>query len=81
MRTTTSTAVESCRSLALHFRLGDSERTIHYLDATTGKLVESYTGRSRWNHRITRGCTPGISLWLYAKRPGWDLAKFPPMLG
>jgi hypothetical protein len=66
---------------AFYFRLGDAERTMHYMDAATGKLVESYIGRTRWNRWLYHGLHSWDLPWLYANRPSWDLAMIPPMIG
>lgn len=66
---------------ALYFELDDAERTMHYMDAATGKLVESFVTRSRWNRWLYHGLHSWDLPWLYANRPSWDLAMIPAMIG
>jgi len=66
---------------AYYFEYADAERSMHYLDATSGKLVESYVTKSRWNRWLYHGLHSWDLPWLYANRPSWDLAVILPMLG
>jgi hypothetical protein len=64
-----------------YFEFDDPERTMHYVDAATGKVVESFVTRSRWNRWLYHGLHSIDLPWLYANRPGWDVAVIVPMLG
>jgi hypothetical protein len=66
---------------AYYFELGDAERSMHYMDAATGKLVESYGVRNRWNRWLYHGLHSVDLPWLYANRPSWDVALILPLLG
>lgn len=66
---------------AYYFEYADAERTMHYVDAASGKLVESYVTLSRWNRWLYHGMHSLDLPWLYANRPSWDLAVILPMLG
>jgi uncharacterized iron-regulated membrane protein len=66
---------------AYYFEFADVQRSMHYLDAATGRLVESYEPRSRWNRWLYHGLHSWDLPWLYANRPAWDLAVLLPMLG
>lgn len=66
---------------AYYFEYADAERSMHYVDATSGKLVESYVTKSRWNRWLYHGLHSWDLPWLYANRPSWDLAVILPMLG
>jgi hypothetical protein len=66
---------------AYYFELGDAERSMHYIDAATGKLVESYGVRNRWNRWLYHGLHSVDLPWLYANRPSWDVALILPLLG
>jgi hypothetical protein len=66
---------------AYYFEFADAERSMHYIDAASGKLVESYVTKSRWNRWLYHGLHSMDLPWLYANRPSWDLAVILPMLG
>lgn len=66
---------------AYYFEFDDAERTMHYVDAKTGKLVESFVTKSRWNRWLYHGLHSFDLPWLYANRPSWDVAVLLPMLG
>ncbi|MBM3762720.1 MAG: hypothetical protein FJW36_21050 [Acidobacteria bacterium] len=66
---------------AYYFEFDDAGRTMHYVDASTGKLVESFVTLSRWNRWLYHGLHSFDLPWLYANRPSWDLAVILPMLG
>ena len=62
-------------------RLDDPARTHYYIDATTARVVGSYSSRD-W---VTRWAYHGLhSLdfpWLYNHRPLWDIVVITFMLG
>lgn len=66
---------------AYYFEFDDPERSMHYVDAASGKLVESYVTRSRWNRWLYHGLHSLDLPWLYANRPSWDAVVLGPMLG
>ncbi len=66
---------------AYYFEFDDAQRSMHYLDAATGRLVESYEPRTRWNRWLYHGLHSWDLPWLYANRPAWDVAVLLPMLG
>lgn len=66
---------------AYYFEFGDANRSMHYLDAASGRLVESYEPRTRWNRWLYHGLHSLDLPWLYANRPSWDLAVLLPLLG
>ena len=66
---------------AYYFEFGDQDRSMHYVDAASGKLVESYVTLSRWNRWLYHGLHSFDLPWLYANRPSWDIAVILPMLG
>ncbi len=66
---------------AYYFEYADAERSMHYIDAASGMLVESYVTKSRWNRWLYHGLHSMDLPWLYANRPSWDLAVILPMLG
>jgi hypothetical protein len=66
---------------AYYFEFDDAERSMHYVDARSGKLVESFVTRTRWNRWLYHGLHSFDLPWLYANRPSWDVAVIVPMLG
>ncbi|MCX6613032.1 MAG: PepSY domain-containing protein [Acidobacteria bacterium] len=66
---------------AYYFEFADAERSMHYVDAASGRLVESFVTKSRWNRWLYHGLHSWDLPWLYANRPSWDLAVILPMLG
>lgn len=66
---------------AYYFEYADAERSMHYVDAGSGKLVESYVIKSRWNRWLYHGLHSWDLPWLYANRPSWDVAVIVPLLG
>jgi len=57
----------------LYFRLNDAGRSAYYIDPRTGRVVQSYGARSRWNRWLYHGLHSLDLLWLYARRPAWDI--------
>jgi hypothetical protein len=57
----------------LYFRLNDARQSTYYIDPKTGKVVQSYTNRSRWNRWLYHGLHSMDLPWLYARRPFWDI--------
>ena len=55
----------------IYFRLND--KSAHYIDPKTGKVVQSYTKYSRWNRWLYHGLHSMDLPWLYARRPAWDI--------
>ena len=49
---------------ALLVRLNDSERYMHYIELRTGRIVESYVTRSRWNRWLYHGLHSFDLPWL-----------------
>lgn len=66
---------------AYYFEFDDAERSMHYVDAATGKLVESFVTRSRWNRWLYHGLHSFDLPWLYANRPSWDVVVILPLAG
>jgi len=64
-----------------YFEFDDAEKSMHYVDAASGKLVESFVTLSRWNRWLYHGLHSLDLPWLYANRPSWDLVVIVPMLG
>jgi hypothetical protein len=66
---------------ALFVRLDDSERSMHYVDFRTGRVVASYGAGGRWNRWLYHGLHSLDLPWLYRYRPAWDIAVLVLMLG
>jgi hypothetical protein len=65
----------------LYIRLNDASQSAYYLDPQTGKVVKSYSVRSRWNRWLYHGLHSLDFPWLYARRPAWDILILVLMLG
>lgn len=66
---------------AYYFEFGDAEGTMHYVDAATGQVVQSYVTLSRWNRWLYHGLHSLDLPWLYKTRPTWDALVIVLMLG
>jgi len=65
----------------LYFRLNDASRSVYYIDPRTGKVVQSYGTRARWNRWLYHGLHSMDLPWLYARRPAWDIFVIILLLG
>jgi hypothetical protein len=66
---------------AIYVELNDAARSAYYLDPKTGRVVESYGARSRWNRWLYHGLHSMDLPWLYARRPAWDILVIALLLG
>ena len=66
---------------ALFVRLNDPSQSSFYLDPRTGRVVESYGTRSRWERWLYHGLHSIDLPALYAHRPAWDIVVLSLMLG
>jgi len=70
------------RSLpVLYVQLSDVNKSAYYIDPRTGRVVQSYGSRSRWNRWLYHGLHSLDFPWLYAHRPAWDIVVVLLMLG
>ena len=58
---------------AIYIELNDRSRSAFYIDPRTGRVVESYGSRSRWNRWLYHGLHSMDLPALYAHRPAWDV--------
>ncbi|MGA3190559.1 MAG: PepSY domain-containing protein [Bryobacteraceae bacterium] len=65
----------------LYVELSDAARSAYYIDPRTGRVVESYGTRSRWERWLYHGLHSIDLPWLYARRPAWDIVVILLMLG
>jgi hypothetical protein len=65
----------------LFLRLNDLEKSMYYVDLSTGRIVESYGALSRWNRWLYHGLHSIDLPWLYRHRPAWDITVLALMLG
>jgi hypothetical protein len=65
----------------LYLRLNDASHSAYYIDTRTGKVVQSYGIRSRWNRWLYHGLHSMDLPWLYARRPVWDILVIILLLG
>lgn len=65
----------------LYLRLNDPEQSTYYIDPKDGRVVQSYTARTRWNRWLYHGLHSIDLPWLYARRPAWDLLVIALLLG
>jgi hypothetical protein len=63
------------------FEFADADASLHYVDAATGQLVQSYVTLSRWNRWLYHGLHSMDLPWLYKTRPTWDVLVITLMLG
>jgi hypothetical protein len=63
------------------FEFADADASLHYVDAATGQLVQSYVTLSRWNRWLYHGLHSMDLPLLYRTRPSWDLLVITLMLG
>jgi hypothetical protein len=66
---------------AIYVELNDAARSAYYIDPNTGRVVESFGVRSRWNRWLYRGLHSMDFPWLYARRPAWDILMITLLLG
>jgi hypothetical protein len=62
-------------------QLNDPGASTYYIDPRTGRVVQSYGSRSRWNRWLYHGLHSMDVPWLYARRPAWDIVVMAFMLG
>ena len=65
----------------IYFRLNDASQSAYYIDPRTGKVVQRYGARSRWNRWLYHGLHSMDLPWLYARRPAWDICVIALLLG
>ena len=65
----------------VYVELNDPGRSAFYIDPRTGRVVESYGPRSRWNRWLYQGLHSMDLPALYAHRPAWDIVVLVLMLG
>ena len=65
----------------LFISLADAARSAYYIDPRTGRIVQSYSGASRWNRWLYHGLHSLDLPWLYRFRPSWDVVVLALMLG
>ena len=58
---------------AMQVRLNDAGGTIFYIDLKTARIVQGYSGISRWNRWLYHGLHSLDLPWLYRHRPAWDV--------
>jgi hypothetical protein len=66
---------------ALYVQLNDAARSAYYIDPKTGRVVQSYGLRSRWNRWLYHGLHSMDLPLLYARRPAWDILVIALLLG
>jgi len=66
---------------ALYVQLNDAARSAYYIDPKTGRVVQSYGLRSRWNRWLYHGVHSMDLPLLYARRPAWDILVIALLLG
>jgi hypothetical protein len=66
---------------ALYVQLNDAARWAYYIDPKTGRVVQSYGLRSRWNRWLYHGLHSMDLPLLYARRPAWDILVIALLLG
>lgn len=64
-----------------YIQLNDASQSAYYIDPRTGKVVESYGSRSRWDRWLYHGLHSIDIPWLYVRRPAWDIVVILLMLG
>jgi len=64
-----------------YIELNDASRSSLYIDPRTGKVIESYSARSRWDRWLYHGLHSIDLPALYAHRPAWDFVVLFLMLG
>lgn len=64
-----------------YVELNDANRSSFYIDPRTGKVVQSYGVRSRWERWLYHGLHSMDLPALYAHRPAWDIVVLSLMLG
>jgi hypothetical protein len=65
----------------LYLELNDAAQSAYYIDPRTGRVVQSYGTRSRWNRWLYHGLHSMDFPWLYARRPAWDIVVILLILG
>jgi hypothetical protein len=65
----------------LYLRLNDAGQSAYYIDPRTGRVVQSYGRRARWNRWLYHGLHSMDLPWLYARRPAWDIFVIALLLG
>jgi len=65
----------------VYLRLNDAGQSAYYIDPRTGKVVQSYGTRSRWDRWLYHGLHSLDIPWLYARRPAWDILVIVLLLG
>jgi hypothetical protein len=65
----------------LYIGLSDADHSGYYVDLRTGRVVQSYVTRSRWNRWLYHGLHSWDFPWLYRNRPAWDVFVLTGMAG
>jgi PepSY-associated TM region len=65
----------------LYVELNDASQSAYYIDPASGRVVQSYGKRSRWNRWLYHGLHSMDLPSLYAHRPAWDIVVLFLMLG
>lgn len=62
-------------------RMTDKDNSMYYVDPKTGRLIQSYTRRSRLYRWLYHGLHSIDLPWLYKHRPAWDILVLALMSG